>query len=472
MRRNSLLLALLVLLPVVLVLTLRAWLGAYSRFMADDFCSAYDAGRFSLPRYIWYWYITWGGRYSAIASDFLLRFTGDRGMRLVPAVVLLLWAGVTSLTAHQVLRAEKSLHTWLPSLSLGSFIVFAVLLICPRPEQVLYWWNGMRTYIPGLISFTLHLGLLAWGGARLAEGDLKRPALLLACLFSFGLALFTGGFNETFTSVQFAFFSGLTLIVLLLGRLHPRGPGAWLLYGAILGSAAALVIMAASPGAANRQAYFPAPPPLPQILGIALQGYASYLAGAAGSPAALFALAGLVLFCLWLGRDSQPRPHAGWLALLSLAGGFFLAWASLLPSVYGTSEMPAARTFVVPSFMIVLGAAGAGLYGGKALSRFPSPALSRAALTLAAIALWASAALAAGDLYRQRATYSDFAARWDRTDAQIVAAREAGADSVSIAAPQNWAGLEEPNSRPKYWVTACYTHYYGIQVLGPDPDAP
>jgi len=55
-----------------------AYLGGQTRFMADDFCSAYYAQRFGLLRSIWYWYRTWSVGYTAFAFDWLLLETFGR----------------------------------------------------------------------------------------------------------------------------------------------------------------------------------------------------------------------------------------------------------------------------------------------------------------------------------------------------------------------------------------------------------
>ena len=44
-----------------------------------------------------------------------------------------------------------------------------------------------------------------------------------------------------------------------------------------------------------------------------------------------------------------------------------------------------------------------------------------------------------------------------------------GADQILIEPMDNWAGLNEPNDNPKFWVNVCYRQYYGIEVLAAEP---
>ena len=63
--------------------------------------------------------------------------------------------------------------------------------------------------------------------------------------------------------------------------------------------------------------------------------------------------------------------------------------------------------------------------------------------------------------------YISFAQKWDEADTQILQARAEHLQSVTIPKMDNWAALDRPSDNPKFWATACYTEFYGIQVYGP-----
>jgi len=74
-------------------------------------------------------------------------------------------------------------------------------------------------------------------------------------------------------------------------------------------------------------------------------------------------------------------------------------------------------------------------------------------------------------LYESRDTYISFAERWDQADAQIIGAKLNGDTSVTIAALDPWTGPGgDPTDNPKFWVTHCYSLYYGFPVFGPRPE--
>jgi hypothetical protein len=72
-------------------LAVHAYLGTYSRFIADDYCSAGMAKRFGVLRAVWYWYLNWTGRYSASALDAVFGLLGPAVTPFVPAAVLFAW---------------------------------------------------------------------------------------------------------------------------------------------------------------------------------------------------------------------------------------------------------------------------------------------------------------------------------------------------------------------------------------------
>src|SRR5260221_14754504 len=74
-----------------------AYLGNYTRFMADDYCSAYYAQRLGLLRSIWYWYVTWSGRYTAFAFDWLtlIQIFGRYGAHFIPPLAIVIWTIAT-----------------------------------------------------------------------------------------------------------------------------------------------------------------------------------------------------------------------------------------------------------------------------------------------------------------------------------------------------------------------------------------
>lgn len=436
--------------------------------MADDFCSINDANRYKMLRYIWHWFNNWGGRYSAIALDELLVFIGPIGVRYMTIFVLLFWTIVATFTCLIFLRKNVSRDiTPAMAASLGVLVIYVLVVTSPGVQTILYWWNGMRTYIPPLILSGFLVSYIYW--------VLDRPnthrLVFLVSFFSFSVALFTGGFNETFTTVQVLFFLGMTGILFLTRKIRPADTLFKLLLASLLGSLMALTIMAISPGAARRQIFFPPRPDIITMIEVVVSGYLKYLLAIASSLKKITAMAGMVFAFIWLGSNSERRSVDRLTTWMWMLGFFSLSVVSLIPSVYGLGQMPAPRTFIVPTYILVICLAGGGLILGKWLSTndgFVKSNRLRTGLLICTIGLILfSTWINTKDIYENRNVYIQYAQLWDDVDASIKLARMNGEESITIPAMGGWAGLDRPNQNPNFWPTACYTEFYDFQVYGP-----
>src|SRR6266540_4440576 len=287
-----------------IVLLLHSYLGSYTRLIADDFCSFYFSHRLDILRYIWNQYLTWGGRYSAFAVDSLIDNVGVKGLPYFPLTLLILWVTVATFTGYSLLQVETGkMPSFLLELAVGVSTVFAILSMRPNVPQVLYWWNGMRTYLPSLIVTTFYIGFFYWAQRNWRS----RNAVLWGSIASFILALIDAGFNEPLCVVLFSFFTGYTALRLLTRTLNFRDPLFSFLSAASLGTALALVIILMSPGTVLRQIYFPHPPSLVRMLAIAANGYLGYLAGLLSTPTRVSALIVLIFPSIWIGTISDRK---------------------------------------------------------------------------------------------------------------------------------------------------------------------
>lgn len=303
-----------------------------------------------------------------------------------------------------------------------------------------------------------------------------KKSLSLAMAICLLIALFSGGYNETFTFTQSLFFAGWVALLVLIKRIRLNDEPFLLLSAAALGSILALVIMLASPGAALRRDIFvSAPLGIPAILEITFTGYLDYVSGIFGSLEKISALFALVLVSTWLGMRSENTFRNDGLVLSAITTGILISFASLLPSAYGLGKMPALRTFSVPTFVLIISIGYSSLMLGAWLTGhmgfLSSHTLARGMLACLTISIVYSSWLNGKALYDQSDIYVGYAQRWDEVDSTIKQAKENGDESVTIPDMSGWARLDSPNQNPKYWATRCYTEFYGIQVYGP-PSGP
>lgn len=460
------------LIPTGAVFLLYIYLGIYTRMIADDFCSAYYARRLGLLRSIWYWYINWSGRYTAFGADWLMEKISVYKLPVIHSLALLAWLVFT------VAALQPSLKQVLPhgrvktvSMTLGIVFLFVILLLDPQIPQTLYWWNGMRSYVLPLILLTLYIVLLQVKPEKLKDQRWRTIALLISFLFTF----MNGGLGETYIAFQVAFLLYLLVLELLVHK-DIRSTTFQLLFAGWVGSLVAFVILVSAPGNAIRQAYFPPHPGIVMLFQISIQSYLDFILDIVRSPEKIAGLIGAMLTAVYFGTLSEQKVNVKrWFIPALLLGSFGLSFACFVPGAYATSEPTAARTIVIPVFGLVFFLLWAGFLVGQQLpvSRKASPLFGSVVPILVVFMLTYSAIISFRSTYGTRSIYIGFAQRWDKANAQILLAKDVGAESVTIPDMNVPTGPYDgdPIDNPKYWVNQCYSLYYGIQVLGPSPDA-
>ena len=458
--------------PSTIVLGIHAYIGSFNRFIADDFCSAYFAQRLGLLRSVWYWYKSWFGDFSSSIVDGIMPTMGVRGLTFSVVVTLIIWliltiSAVWLLLPKNISRKEKTLAAF----SFGAAIIFVTLLVSPNVLQSLYWWGGMRAYIPPLLFATFYLILfqlfrqktrstreqVVWGGISL--------------LVSF----FGCGFSETFSPVHVVLMIFLIGLGLSSGKMKPGSTTFPFLMTGLLGSTTALVVMVLAPGNALRQTFFPATPGIFTIFSISLSGYFAFLRDLVGSPDKVSGLAGFSLAAIWLGtRAPAGSGLKGWIAPALLLAGFILAFGCFPSSAYGMSDVPPARTLVIAVYYLVVSMAVSGFIFGQWLStRLESRAEFRVNLVfgLCVLLFMVFSAWTNGQtLFASSQQFRDYAVNWDRMNARIFQAKAAGDTQVIIPIMTNWAGLDNASDNPRFWVNVCMSRYYEINIITPPID--
>ncbi len=459
-------------LPIITFATLSlagfAYLGSYTRFMADDFCSAYYANRFGLLRSIWYWYITWSGRYTAFAFDWLvlIKTLGPYGAHLVPPIALVIWliAMIAAIYISLRMIAPRSAILGV-AIAIGTSFVLAVIALSPDIAQSYFWLNGMRSYSLPLVILSLYAFLFQWILPRLKSDK----AVLWACLIAFGSTFANGGFSETYAVLQ------LIMLTLLTGiRWFSNGrkidTTLKLLAAASLGAIASMIIIALAPGNALRKATFPPTPSLIKLLEISLGAYLSFIQNIVLTPQKITAFTGAILVSAWAGTGYKNQIKLQrWTIPAQVISGVVLSFICIPPAVSAYAEPPPARTLSIAAFALVAFWMNASFLTGSWLASMARSAdkLEFGLIVFASLLIGMATILTLAYINQNQSAYISFAQKWDTVNEQILEARALHQTFVNIPAMSNWAGLDRPSDNPKFWATICYTQFYGIQVYGP-----
>ena len=438
-------------------LFLHGYLGHFSRYIADDFCTAFYAKRLGVLRATWFWYLNWSGRFSASVLDSMIGLLGPRVVPIVVPLTILIWLIVLALFFLRFVDALD--HRILISSALSVTSLFTLFLLAPDIRQSLYWGQGMRSVIPPLLLGTVQIIFLSYIQSR----SWSKLQLGLWGAVSFACALTAGGFSETYASFQvLAFFLSL-LIVLITEKFKFLTTSLFLASG-FLGAISAFVMIVLAPGNSERQVFFPPPPTIIGILTISLGGFLTYLSKLVNAPEKIFVILGLFSLAAMIGAQLRTDVDSRFLGVVPSLTLMFI-FACFPPAAYGTSDFPPDRTLILPTYFFVMGILALGAVCGSVLQKKRRSITSKFLPNLATVTIVIAAGIHSVGLYRSRWEFTEYAKFWDITDANILRSRGSGATQISIPMIPNWASLNEPNDNPKFWVNACMSSYYGLQIL-------
>jgi len=444
-------------------LVIHAYLGSYSRFIADDFCSSAVARSQGIFRGSLYWYINWNGRFSANFLDSLFGYIGPAATPFATGLVIAAWLIVLAITVGQIKR--QLFENWI----IAAMVLFAVLYVIPQVGQSLYWGQGMRSVVPPLILGTAYVALIA---KRSKSTDNASWLWLITA----GLLTFIAvGFAETYFAVQTAAIVFALVIPAVFKIYAPANRRNYflLLIAGLAGSLVGGLLMFVAPGNKFRQNPFPPPPAIPELLRISLRGLREFFELVVLAQGKWYIWVALILCGFTFGlqvfqpREGSARRDAWTLVWLPIVA-FVLLLACWVPMAWATSLTLGYRTFIIPAYVLVcLVTCWANIAGQLCRNFYVSFAPRAVALPLTVLLAFGILAVnISGEMWRQRSLFIGYARRWDERDQIIRRAKSQGLPYAVVPAQQNWAVLDEVEVDPKNtWLTKCMRDYYGINVI-------
>jgi|SRR5579859_1466751 len=461
------------------VVLAHAYVGSFSRFMADTYCYAADVTRYGFIGAQQVWYNAWTGRFAFSLGESLTGWIGPRLAPVLPALVLLLWIGALGSIVVQFHLLAGRLAALCVAALLSALAVAVTLSNIPLVQQSLYWSDGMTNYVPPLILCAAYASLLLYAYRRAAPSKAARLGLVIAAAM---IAFVAGGFSEMYGALQLSALLGVLLAIWVYGAPASRGRLLPLSAAGLLGGALALVVVILAPGNKVRAAFFPPPPHLLALIELAGQLTVTFLQGtfvknplnlgaAVVIPGALAAWLLDEASVLRFGLRALTRVVL-WTPLVSVG----LLLSAFAAAAYGISGPPPARALVVPQFFLVASLMLWGFVVGGLLRR---AGLGR---TLGREAYFWKAALggvlvvfglhtlqATQQALSRQPVFQAYALAWDETYRLAQDAHTRGLASVSLPPLANPSGVEEAGADPNFWVNQCVSQYYGLSVVAHPP---
>ncbi len=450
-----------------------AYLGIFSRHLADDYCSV-SFIRTNFFSALWNNYLFVTDRFTNFMLIALSEFISPRSVSVLPALMIAFWvAGIAWLLYE---AGNSSGQAWAKStiLTLSLLLVFFTLLQAPNRFQILYWRSSMAThfaplvFMPYLASFIL----------RSISSAAKTPLPYWKYPLGFFSAFILGGFSEPPVAVMITILALVFMAAWKWMTPPTRSAALSLLGWSLTGAVLALLVMAIAPGNSFRLGN---PPPAFSIL-ISRSfryGVEFILNSFRTLPLPTLFTAAMPFFIFYnlhtlpIPELTQPQRKRAWVMLaVAPALAYLLVVASFFPSVYGQSY-PVERARFAGQLCLVAGLMIEGALLGSLLAQWRPRAIETLHLKLISAVLLGVAALyplrAAWLTLADVPEYRARAEAWDKREIQINTLIAQGDTDLLIVQFDGIYGVKEMDTYADHWVNRCAANYYEVNSIRTSP---
>jgi hypothetical protein len=448
-----------------------AYLGTFSRLLADDYChNNFILYSNNLIQATITSYNTWSDRYSNLLLIQFIEWGGNVGQQLMSAVAILLWLGGLTWLVSEI---GKSIHLQWRSLInswIAGLVIFLSFIEAPNLYQVLYWRSGFVTYLAPLVFFVYVTAFFLWQ-YRTAFQRFRLLGTGLVCVV---LIFIAGGSSETTGALQISILLSCFLIVFLQKRLNQRKEVLWLLGASLASAIFSMVTMALAPGNSVRLRT-----PTSDLIVLIRQTIiytAQFIWLTLRTLPLPSAIALLVpFFVVYLhnsqGYETQPQiPNSSlWKTSAMIPVILFIAVAfSFAPSAFAESY-PVDRARFPAVFLMTLSLAAEGGVLAILASRFRLPFKSAFIYPAAALGLCLLAIYPIHAVYNlyivAEPEYRSWAVAWDARQEKMLTDKTGGIQVQVVPRLPGIGYIKELDSSPDYWVNRCAEKFYGIQSI-------
>ncbi len=452
-----------------------AYLGIFSRHLADDYCSV-DFIRTNFFSALLNNYIFVSDRYTNFMLIALSEYISPRTVTILPALFIALWVAGIAWMLYEASRLTKNGWSKLIIATLTLLLIFFTLLQAPNRFQILYWRSAMSTHFAPLVF----MSYLAAFILRTISTAKREPIPYWKNLLGFFIAFIIGGFSEPSVAVMITLLA-LAFMATWKWMTPPARSAAlkiigWSLAGAIL----ALLVMGLAPANYYRVSLGKEPPtiiflvirsfqyginfidnsfrtlPIPTLFSVAMPFFMFYYMYASPTP-----------------ELTQPqRKLARTMLWIIPALSYLLVVASFFPSVYGQS-FPVERARFAGQLSLVAGLMIEGALLGSLLAQWRPAFTEKLPLKLASAVLLAVAAFyplrAAWLTLAEVPQYRARAEAWDERVIQINDLIAQGETNLLIVQLDGVEGVKEMEITEKHWVNRCAAKYYNVESIRTAP---
>ena len=447
-----------------------AYLGTFSRYLADDYCESASLMNEPMLSAVLHRYESGGSnRFSNLLFVGLAKGLGEHNIQILPALMLLIWLAGSVWLVHELRKLVGIRWPVIMDYLLAITIVFFSAWQTPNPFQTFLWRSGMATHFAPLVFMILLYAFIVY-----RINFATKPSIWVF-LFIFLVSFLVGGFSEPPTVFLFMVLILIFPVVWLWENRPKRQAALNLLSSNLAGVMLAFLVMFFSPlrpsqGRSSFVYLLTAAEdtfrftfnfmdntirtlPLPSLLSILTSFF--------------------IFFVFFLMTETQPlsdlrkRQIVRWIVLVPLIQYILIA-ASFAPSAWGESY-PAERAQILGRVIMTV----SFLLEGALLGVLTAHSRS--------LFLWRGAAFLFGSLiffvlafYPLRAGFSTLAevpkygkwtAAWDLRETEIHQSIAMGERDLVVRFLPTKGGVKELDATTTHWVNRCAAQYYNVDTI-------
>ena len=440
--------------------------GSYSRFAQDDYCYSYRYHKSN------FWKVQVesyfqpaeynSNRYSlTMFNGFAELAGGPRVAPFVPALVMVSWVCILFYIFSLFIKNERNI---LILITAAFAIVFFTFILSTNIYQALFWLAATNTYTTPIIISTLILG-------RILHFTFTRKFTIFNMAEVVFLNILAGGFSETSTAWLFVLWCCTFAAFLFFSPKDLFQKARWPLILAIAGTLVAIVIMMINPTNSTRVSFYHSQGLLEGIRNSFSYGLLFIKRSIKFSPLPFGFIA---ILGFWLSAQSKTGEEISWKRRLFtiaaiLAISYLLCVADMAPSVVLTGSYPGDRQLFPATFSLVLGMFSSGWVSAKLIlpyvTRIIPQKVVSGILLAGGIVMLIYLGTTFPQAYDKLPLYQARATAWDARQKMILDAKSTGQMDITVPAFDSIYGITELGADPKHWVNTCAAWYYGVDSI-------
>lgn len=456
-----------------------AYLGSFSRYIADDYCSAGEFKTLGYLGSIANRYITWDGRYSFSSIIYFFDSLGIKFPSILPAISITLLLASAYYFFSQILKAFSAKVNRLTVLLITSIFVFAIQYTSPQIPEVFYWMTGIATYPFSIIFELVLLGLTAQILAQSIKINGFKQMLLSLLLFL--LSFVCSGFSEVSTAIHVSLL-GLAILFAIVYRFIMKKNYSQMrsLLALFLGALAGFIVMAMAPGNLVRSTSLsPIHPSILELIARSLVQSVHYSISWYLKNTNIMWPVLVMAAILGAYGSSSFNPSTADLrstkikTLLFFVSGLILTFVSFVPTTWAGYDMPAGRILFLPTAILCGTLITVSYLLGLLLAKEFEPLNQNSKFVVGVFSLLCLLFILSMPINISRQYYrntievqTDFSQDWDEVNQAILADIQAGQKNIFIDNIQyNVVDLERIKGDSGFWVNQCAARFYQIDKI-------